>query len=102
MPDAVRTLSKKKVGCVCVLEDDGTLAGIITDGDVARNLHLDLRDIIVDDVMTVSPKTVSPGTLAGKAVAMLDEYRISALVVTEDNRPVGIVHFHDLLRLGVV
>lgn len=100
MPDAVRTLSKKKVGCVCVLEEDGTLAGIITDGDVARNLHLDLRDIIVDDVMTVSPKTVSPGTLAGKAVAMLEEYRISALVVTEDNRPVGILHFHDLLRLG--
>ena len=102
MPEAVMTLSKKKVGCVCVLENDGTLAGIITDGDVARNLHRDLRDIIVDDVMTTTPKTVSPDTLAGKAVAMLDEYRISALVVTEDNRPVGIVHFHDFLRLGAV
>ncbi len=102
MPEAVMTLSKKKVGCVCVLEDDGTLAGIITDGDVARNLHRDLRDIVVDDVMTTTPKTVSPDTLAGKAVAMLDEYRISALVVTEDNRPVGIVHFHDFLRLGAV
>ena len=102
MPEAVMTLSKKKVGCVCVLEHDGTLAGIITDGDVARNLHRDLREIVVDDVMTATPKTVSPDTLAGKAVAMLDEHRISALVVTEQNRPVGIVHFHDFLRLGAV
>jgi arabinose-5-phosphate isomerase len=102
MPEAVMTLSKKKVGCVCIVEEDGRLAGIITDGDVARNLHRDLREIAVEEVMTTTPKTVSPETLAGKAVAMLDEYRISALVVTEGGRPVGIVHFHDFLRLGAV
>ena len=102
MPEAVMTLSKKKAGCVCIVEEDGRLAGIITDGDVARNLHRDVRDIVVEDVMTTTPKTVSPETLAGKAVAMLDEYRISALVVTENDRPVGIVHFHDFLRLGAV
>lgn len=100
MPEAVMTLSKKKVGCVCIVEEDGRLAGIITDGDVARNLHRDLREIDVDDVMTVSPKTVSPQTLAGKAMAMLNEHRISALVVMEEDRPVGVVHFHDLLRAG--
>ena len=102
MPEAVMTLSKKKMGCVCILEADGTLAGIITDGDVARNLQRDLRDVSVDEIMTPTPRTVSPETLVGKAVAMLDEYRISALVVTDENRPVGIVHFHDFLRLGAV
>jgi arabinose-5-phosphate isomerase len=101
MPEAVMTLSKKKVGCVCIVEADGRLAGIVTDGDVARNLHHDLRDITVDEVMTMTPKTVSPQTLAGKAMALLNEHSISALVVTEDDRPVGVVHFHDLLRAGV-
>lgn len=100
MPEAVMTLSRLKVGCVCILENDGTLAGIVTDGDVARNLHRDLRDIPVDDIMTTSPKTIAPDTLAGTAIAMLNDHSISALVVTVDNRPVGVVHFHDLLRIG--
>jgi arabinose-5-phosphate isomerase len=100
LPEAVMTLSKKKVGCVCIVGQDGTLAGIITDGDVARNLNRDVRDVIVDEIMTVSPKTIPPHTLAGKAMAILNEHSISALVVTEENRPVGVVHFHDLLRLG--
>ncbi|MBN9071854.1 MAG: KpsF/GutQ family sugar-phosphate isomerase [Rhizobiales bacterium] len=100
MPEAVMTLSRKQVGCVCVLEADGTLAGIVTDGDVARNLHRDLRNVSVDEVMTTTPKTATPDTLAGKAMAMLNEFKISALVITEENRPVGIVHFHDLLKIG--
>jgi arabinose-5-phosphate isomerase len=100
MPEAVMTLSRLKVGCVCVLESDGTLAGIVTDGDIARNLHRDLRDITVDDIMTISPKTIAPDTLAGTAIAMLNDHSISALVVTEGNKPVGVVHFHDLLRIG--
>ncbi|WP_274627810.1 KpsF/GutQ family sugar-phosphate isomerase [Arvimicrobium flavum] len=101
MPEAVMTLTKKKVGCVCIVEADGTLAGIITDGDVARHLDRDIRDVVVDEIMTASPKTVPPQTLAGKAMAMLNDHSISALVVTENDRPVGVVHFHDLLRLGV-
>jgi arabinose-5-phosphate isomerase len=50
--------------------------------------------------MTTNPKTVPPETLAGKAIALLNEYSISALVVTQGDRPVGVVHFHDLLKLG--
>lgn len=100
MPEAVMTLSRLKVGCVCVLESDGTLAGIVTDGDVARNLHRDLREIAVDDIMTTTPKTIAPDTLAGTAIAMLNDHSISALVVIDDGKPVGVVHFHDLLRIG--
>ena len=100
MPEAVMTLSNKKIGCVCVVDSKGELVGIITDGDVARNLHRNLADIAVDDIMTRTPKTVDPQTLAGTAIALLNEYNIGALVVTENRMPVGVVHFHDLLRIG--
>jgi len=90
MPDAVMTLSKKRVGCVCVVDGDGRLAGIITDGDLARNLHRNLAELVVDDIMTRAPKTVRPDMLASQAMALLNQHAISALVVTEDDRPVGI------------
>jgi arabinose-5-phosphate isomerase len=102
MPEAVMTLSRKRVGCVCVVGEGGRLVGIVTDGDLARNLHRNLADLLVEDVMTRQPKTVSPDMLASQAMATLNRHAISALVVTEDERPVGIVHFHDLLRIGVV
>lgn len=100
MPEAVMVLSKKKLGCVCVLDVDGGLAGIITDGDVARNLHRNLKDIAVEEIMTRRPKTASPDMSAGAAIAYLNENKIGALVVMEGRKPVGIVHFHDLLRIG--
>lgn len=100
MPEAVMTLSKKKVGCVCILDEEGKLAGIITDGDIARNLHRNLADITVEAIMTRTPKTVQPQTLAGTAMGLLNEHNISALVVVEGDRPVGVIHFHDLLRIG--
>ena len=100
MPEAVMTLSQKKVGCVCIVDASGALVGIITDGDVARNLHRNLADVTVDEVMTRTPKTIDPQTLAGTAIAILNEHNIGALVVTRNNMPVGVVHFHDLLRIG--
>jgi len=99
--DAIVTLSRKRFGCVCIVDDGGMLAGIITDGDLARNLDRNLGGLLVDDIMTRTPKTIDPETLTGEAIAILDEKRISALVVIEDGKPVGIVHFHDLLRIGV-
>jgi arabinose-5-phosphate isomerase len=99
--EAIVTLSKKRFGCVCVVDDAGRLAGIITDGDLARNLDKNLGGLTVDDIMTRTPKTIDPDTLTGEAIAILDENRISALVVVEDGKPIGVVHFHDLLRIGV-
>ncbi len=100
IPQAVMTLSKKKVGCVCILDADGNLAGIITDGDVARNMHRNLADIAVEEIMTRTPKTVGPDMSAGAAIAYLNENKIGALVVMDNGKPVGLVHFHDLLRIG--
>jgi arabinose-5-phosphate isomerase len=102
MPEAVQELSRKRFGCVGVLDEDGRLCGIVTDGDLARGLNLNLGEMLVDDVMTKDPKTVSRTTLATAAMAVLNKHNISALmVVDEERRPVGIVHFHDLLRIGV-
>ncbi|WP_425291689.1 KpsF/GutQ family sugar-phosphate isomerase [Aminobacter anthyllidis] len=100
MPEAARTLSKKRFGCVCVVDEQGRLAGIITDGDLARNLDRNLAETNVEDIMTRQPKTVPPQMLAGTATAMLNEHNISAIPVVEGDKPVGIIHFHDLLRVG--
>lgn len=99
MPDAVMELSNKRFGCVCIT-DSGRLVGIITDGDLARNLHRNLADLRVEDIMTRNPKTVDRKTLAGTAIGILNANNISALIVAEDGLPIGIVHFHDLLQLG--
>lgn len=102
MPEAIEELSRKRFGCVGILDEDGCLCGVITDGDISRHLDLDLRQTRVEDVMTINPKTVDKETLATKAMAILNKHSIGALlVVDEARRPVGIVHFHDLLRVGV-
>lgn len=100
MPEAVLMLAKKRFGCVCVVDGEGRLTGIVTDGDLARNLHRNLSEMAVEDIMTRTPKTVKPQTLAGTAMALLNDHHISALIVVEDEMPVGVVHFHDLLRIG--
>lgn len=101
MPDAMRIHSHKHFGCVIVENEDGTLAGIITDGDLTRNVDRPMAALKVDDIMTRTPKTVSPNQLLGATLSLLNEARIGAVIVVEDNRPVGLVHFHDLLRAGV-
>ncbi|MFB9952476.1 SIS domain-containing protein [Rhizobium puerariae] len=102
MPEAIQELSHKRFGCVGVIDDDGCLCGVVTDGDIARHLDVNLRETLVDDVMTTNPKTVRKETLATAAMALLNKHNIGALlVVDEDRKPIGIVHFHDLLRVGV-
>ncbi|PTM94345.1 KpsF/GutQ family sugar-phosphate isomerase [Mycoplana dimorpha] len=102
MPEAVLLLSQKHYGCVGVVDGMGKLVGIVTDGDIARNLSRNLGELNVDDIMTTTPKTVRPTTLATAALGILNQHNISALIVTDDTAtPVGIVHFHDLLRIGV-
>lgn len=100
MPEAMKVLAAKHLGCVVVVDGKGKLAGIVTDGDLARNITRDLSKLYVDDVMTRAPKTVKPDMIAAAAIALLQDHQISALLVSERDKPVGIVHFHDLLRIG--
>ncbi len=101
MSDAVMVLSQKRFGCVGVCDTPGKLVGILTDGDLARNLDKNLQSFSVNDLMTRDPKTINGSALVTSALAMLDEFNISALIVTDaDNKPEGIIHLHDLLRIG--
>ena len=101
MSDAVMVLSQKRFGCVGVCDAPGKLVGILTDGDLARNLDKNLQSFSVNDLMTRDPKTINGSALVTSALAMLDEFNISALIVTDaDNKPEGIIHLHDLLRIG--
>jgi arabinose-5-phosphate isomerase len=101
MSEAIVEMSAKGFGCVAVLDRDGKLAGVITDGDLRRHMRADLLQTPVDAVMTAKPKTVRPGQLASEALQIVNSSKITALIVVEAERPVGIVHFHDLLRAGV-
>ena len=101
MSEAIVEMSAKGFGCVAVIDRDGKLAGVVTDGDLRRHMRADLLQTPVDAVMTAKPKTVRPGQLASEALQILNSSKITALIVVESERPVGIVHFHDLLRAGV-
>jgi arabinose-5-phosphate isomerase len=101
MSEAIVEMSAKSFGCVAVTARDGRLAGVITDGDLRRHMRADLLQATVDEIMTLSPKTVRPDQLAGEALELLNSSKITALIVVEAERPVGIVHLHDLLRAGV-
>jgi arabinose-5-phosphate isomerase len=103
MSDALVEMTSKGFGCVGIVDARGAIAGIVTDGDLRRHmLRPDLMTAVVDDVMTRNPKTIRGETLASEALEILNSSKITALIVTEANKPVGIVHLHDILRAGVV
>ena len=93
-------MTSKGFGCVGVFERDGALAGLITDGDLRRHLRRNLGlETPVESVMTRRPRTIEPDALVAEALEVIS-HKISNLLVVQDGNVVGIVHFHDLLRLG--
>ena len=101
MSDAIVEMSSKGFGCVGVIDRDGRLAGIITDGDLRRHMRPDLLEARVENVMTRAPKTVRPDQLASETLALLNNSKITAVFVVDGGNPIGLVHLHDLLRTGV-
>jgi arabinose-5-phosphate isomerase len=102
MSEAIVVMTEKALGCLGVVDENGLLKGIITDGDLRRHMGNGLLEQRAGEIMTPEPKTVSPDLLASAALEMLNASKITTLFVVEDGRPVGIVHVHDLLRVGVV
>jgi arabinose-5-phosphate isomerase len=104
MSDALVEMSSKGFGCVCIVDRSGDIAGIITDGDLRRHMRSDLMTALVDDVMTKNPRTIAPGMLASEIMresVTASKPAVMVLIVAEGNKPVGIVHVHDVLRAGV-
>ena len=92
--DTIMEMTAKRLGLVGVVDERGQLLGVITDGDLRRNIERGL-DHQARDFMTSTPKTIAPDTLVDEALGLFDEHRITALFVIEDERPVGVLHIHD-------
>jgi arabinose-5-phosphate isomerase len=102
MRAAIAEIDAKGFGSVVVVEADGRLAGIVTDGDLRRNVfRSDLDSLAVEALMSGNPRTVAPETLLAKALEIQESMKITSLIVVENECPVGLVHYHDLLRSGV-
>ena len=103
MADAILTMTAGRFGCVGVVDEEGGLLGIITDGDLRRHMDPNLLTLPAGDVMTGEPKTIRPGALAAEALREMTmrENPITSLFVVEERSPSGIVHIHDCLRAGV-
>lgn len=101
MSQAVIEMSVKGFGCVGIIDAAGRLVGIITDGDLRRHMRPDLLEARVEEIMTRAPKTARPDQLASEVLELLNASKITALIVVDAGKPVGIVHLHDLLRAGL-
>ncbi len=104
LKDTILEMTSKRFGATCVLDDGGRLAGIITDGDLRRLLErdTDLTSLIAFDVMSRTPKTLHPNVLASYALETMERFKITQLVIVDhQNRPIGIVHLHMLVQLGL-
>jgi arabinose-5-phosphate isomerase len=101
MADALLVMTNKRFGCVAIVDGDGVLQGVITDGDLRRHMSPGLLDLRAAEVMTRAPRTIGADALASEAVGLMNSNAITNLFVVEDGRPVGILHIHDCLRAGV-
>jgi arabinose-5-phosphate isomerase len=102
---ALLEMSRKRLGMTAVVNDDGTVAGVYTDGDLRRTLEsgIDIRAAMVSDVMTRKPHTIRADKLAAEALQYMERFRITGLLVLDDaGRLVGAFNLHDLFRAGVV
>ncbi|MCA1243666.1 KpsF/GutQ family sugar-phosphate isomerase [Stappia stellulata] len=101
MRDAIVLITQKGFGVLGIVDADGKLIGIITDGDLRRHLSSDFLEKTAGDVMTRGPKTIGTDLLVASAMEFINRTSITAVFVVQDERPVGIIHLHDLLRHGV-
>ncbi len=102
--EAILEMTTKRLGATCVVDENGNLAGIITDGDLRRMLQktTNVADLTAAQVMSKNPKTIRKGTLASIALQEMEQFSITQLIIVDDERkPYGVVHLHDLVRAGL-
>jgi arabinose-5-phosphate isomerase len=102
MSEALVIMTEKSCGCLGIVDPRGKLIGILTDGDLRRHMRHDLLNLQVGEVMTKTPKTILPEALTSEALEILNSASITSIFVIDDGHtPVGLIHIHDLLRIGV-
>lgn len=107
LKDALYEISSKKLGITGVVDEDGALIGVFTDGDLRRTIEADIEVLRrpISEIMSCNPKRILRTNLAAKALQQMEKHSITSLFVFESDdsaRPVGIIHLHDLLRAGVI
>lgn len=106
LSDALLEMTNKGLGMTGIVDTDGRLAGIFTDGDLRRVLDhgdVNVHQITIAEVMTRQCKTVQPKQLAVEVLSLMESHKINSLMVVDDEQqPVGALNMHDLLRAGVV
>jgi arabinose-5-phosphate isomerase len=102
--DIILEMTSKRLGTTCVVDNAGKLSGIITDGDLRRLLEktMDVKHLVATDIMSKKPKVTEKDYLASFALQLMENHKITSLIVTDKNKkPIGIVHLHDLINLGL-
>jgi arabinose-5-phosphate isomerase len=101
LSEGIVEMTSKRFGIAAVVDNKGHLIGVLTDGDLRRAFRAGFADILVKEAMGKRPQVVSTDVLAAKALAQMNDARITCIFVTEGEVPIGLVHIHDLLRVGV-
>jgi len=102
--DIILEMTSKRFGTTCVVNNDGKLTGVITDGDLRRLLEktMDVKNLVATDIMSKNPKVIDKDYLASFALQTMESHKITSLIVANrDNKPIGIIHLHDLVNLGL-
>lgn len=102
--DVIELITEHKLGMAMIINNEGILTGVLTDGDIRRTLikYQNIRPLIAKDVMTANPKNISSHDYAASALNLMEKFSITALaVINTSGQPVGVIHIHDLLKAGV-
>jgi len=102
--DIIFEMTSKRLGATCVVNKDGKLSGVITDGDLRRLLEktMDVKNLVATDIMSKNPKVTDKDYLASFALQIMESHKITSLIVADrEKKPIGIIHLHDLLKLGL-
>ena len=103
LSEALIEITQKSLGMTTIVDDHGHLCGIFTDGDLRRTIdrNQNIHNTPIYEVMTKNSVTIHKEMLAAEALQIMEQHKITSLVVVEDQKPVGVVHMHDLLRAGI-
>ena len=101
MKDVLIEMSAKSFGCAGVVDADGKIVGIITDGDLRRKMDAEFLNKKAGDVMTPEPKVIGEEVFAQEATRLMNKHQITSLFICKEDKPSGIIHIHDCLRAGI-
>jgi len=102
--DVIFEISSKRLGTTAIIDKEGKLTGVVTDGDLRRLLEktMDIKNLKAKDIMSRNPKVMKDNYLASFALQTMENFKITTLIIVDDlNKPIGIIHLHDLVNLGI-